>query len=279
MDAVEEVEYKGFSIKVFPDEGPQNPRTEWDNFGHMVCFHSRYRLGDVHEFSSPEEALKFMERPDVISLPLYLYDHSGITMNTIGFSCRWDSGQVGFIYVSLAEVRKEYGVRRVGKQIRRKVESLLTAEVEAYDRYLTGSVYGYEITDKQGAHVDSCWGFFQDIKEVVKEAKAACPKEVEYKRGGAMMKKLVVIPEPRARDHDTQRLCQGICMALQREGVYAWVSQAQVVVVGKPRIRRKHSVVIHVEAPQEEMVIEKVLRASLKRTKRLTYPIASACKT
>ena len=26
--------------------------------------------------------------------PLYLYDHGGITMNTTGFSCSWDSGQV-----------------------------------------------------------------------------------------------------------------------------------------------------------------------------------------
>ena len=30
-----------------------------------------------------------------LMLPLYLYDHSGITMNTTGFSCPWDSGQVG----------------------------------------------------------------------------------------------------------------------------------------------------------------------------------------
>lgn len=32
-----------------------------------------------------------------LMLPLYLYDHSGITMNTTGFSCPWDSGQVGWI--------------------------------------------------------------------------------------------------------------------------------------------------------------------------------------
>jgi hypothetical protein len=31
---------------------------------------------------------------------LYLYDHSGITISTSPFSCGWDSGQVGFIYLT-----------------------------------------------------------------------------------------------------------------------------------------------------------------------------------
>jgi len=33
-----------------------------------------------------------------VILPLYLYDHGGITMSTGAFSCPWDSGQVGWIY-------------------------------------------------------------------------------------------------------------------------------------------------------------------------------------
>ncbi len=33
-----------------------------------------------------------------VILPLYLYDHGGITMRTNPFSCPWDSGQVGWIY-------------------------------------------------------------------------------------------------------------------------------------------------------------------------------------
>ena len=55
-------------------------------------------------FGSPDYERQVDERlMKVISqkylmLPLYLYDHSGITMNTTGFSCPWDSGQVGWIY-------------------------------------------------------------------------------------------------------------------------------------------------------------------------------------
>jgi ribulose bisphosphate carboxylase small subunit len=30
-------EYKGYTIKVEYDEDPQNPRTDWDSAGTMVC--------------------------------------------------------------------------------------------------------------------------------------------------------------------------------------------------------------------------------------------------
>ena len=46
----------------------------------------------------------------VFYLPLYLYDHSGITMNTGGFSCSWDSGQMGWIYATKEDIQKEYGL-------------------------------------------------------------------------------------------------------------------------------------------------------------------------
>ena len=35
---------------------PDNPRN-WDNIGTMVCFHSRYDLGDKHYYDSPAEFL------------------------------------------------------------------------------------------------------------------------------------------------------------------------------------------------------------------------------
>lgn len=44
------------------------------------------------------------------ALPLYLYDHSGITMSTTTFSCPWDSGRVGMIFCSHEEAVKEWGV-------------------------------------------------------------------------------------------------------------------------------------------------------------------------
>jgi hypothetical protein len=126
-----------------------------------------------------------------ISLPLFLYDHSGITMSTGGFSCPWDSGQVGFIYVSREKVCEEYGWKVITKEREEKIVEILRDEVKTYDQYLTNDVYGYivyealpglrealDISDEEACdwqtnigdidldndefceEVDSCWGFY-----------------------------------------------------------------------------------------------------------------------
>lgn len=114
----------------------------------------------------------------VIMLPLYLYDHSGITMSTGGFSFPWDSGQVGWIYVTRAKARENYGWKRITKQREQEVIDHLKAEVSVYAQHLEGDVYGFilesrpaQVYDEDGdpvdmdaddlwEHEDSCWEFF-----------------------------------------------------------------------------------------------------------------------
>ena len=51
----------------------------------------------LEEMYTPE--LIGLCKSKVAILPLYLYDHSGLTMSTNDFGDRWDSGCVGFIYM------------------------------------------------------------------------------------------------------------------------------------------------------------------------------------
>jgi len=110
------IEYKGCAIKVYPDVDVENPRND-DNLGTMVCFHKRHLLGDEnHGYTSNDyhgwdevEAAIQKDEAGAIILPLYLYDHSGITMRTTPFDCHWDSGQVGLIFVSKKKARAEFG--------------------------------------------------------------------------------------------------------------------------------------------------------------------------
>lgn len=160
MDVIDTIEYKGFKIKVFSDDSPDSPRN-WDNLGKMICFHRRYSLGDKHDLSI-EEAKKLEQSKNTISLPLYLYDHSGITMNTTGFNCPWDSGKVGFIYVEKKDVRKEWGWKQLSAKRIKKIEDILRSEVDVYDDYLRGNVYGYKIESPEGDELEdgSVWGFY-----------------------------------------------------------------------------------------------------------------------
>jgi len=111
-----------------------------------------------------------------IILPLYLYDHSGITMNTRGFTCQWDSGQVGLIYASYEDVKKEYG--SVTPQTLMLAEDLLRFEVKNYDYYISGQCYGFKLFEEQ-QEIDSCWGFLGDLSEVQACVKDHLPKNCE----------------------------------------------------------------------------------------------------
>jgi len=39
---------------ILRDSDPINPR-EWDNVGSMICWHSRYNLGDTHNYTDSME--------------------------------------------------------------------------------------------------------------------------------------------------------------------------------------------------------------------------------
>lgn len=155
------------TIRIEQDCDAESPR-KWDNMGTMIAFHSRYDLGDDdHGFSSSDfngwdelEAAIVKAHPGGIILPLYLYDHSGITMNTTGFSCPWDSGKVGFIVASAAKIRENFMVKRITAKIRERALESLVAEVETFDQYIRGDVYYYVVKDDNGNVSDSCGGFY-----------------------------------------------------------------------------------------------------------------------
>jgi hypothetical protein len=108
-------------------------------------------LVDLRELGFPDE---------IIALPLYLYDHGGITMSTGAFGCSWDSGQVGWIYCT-----KERALSWLDSADETRVLTALKGEVSEYDQYLTGDVWEVLVykgacgCDQCDAVVDSCGGF------------------------------------------------------------------------------------------------------------------------
>jgi len=188
---IKEVKKKNLVLQILQEENPTNPR-EWCNLGRMVCGHNRYSLGDekaknTDEYGGWDEWLEGeIIKPnngDVIYLPLYLYDHSGLTMSTTPFSCPWDSGQVGWIYVTMEKAKYELSApyQDFSKEdFETKVKEYLEGEVKEYDQYLTGDVYQYSLLEinkcpscshKHEVVVDSLCGCYghENIKEFVKD--------------------------------------------------------------------------------------------------------------
>ena len=109
-----------------------------------------------------------------VLLPLYLYDHSGITRSTSPFSCPWDSGQVGWIYCTPDAISKNFG--NLSKENIEKAISILEAEVKCYDRFLCGDCYGFRLYEG-GEELDSCWGFLGDLDDIRDDLRANLPPD------------------------------------------------------------------------------------------------------
>ena len=116
-----------------------------------------------------EDIYKHLMGPEhraVVILPLYLFDHSGISMSTDSSnfwaqdSAGWDWGKVGLIWVERKQVLKEFGTKRITKKIKALMLKVLGGEVETYNQYLTGDVWGYVVRDRDGEEKESCWGFY-----------------------------------------------------------------------------------------------------------------------
>lgn len=168
MRAIETLKKNGKTIEIHIDDDPQNPRKGYcDHDDLMVCFHRRMNLGDEHDYRWQDysgwdelEAHLIKEHKPVLILPVYMFDHSGITISTKPFLCPWDSGQIGYALMSREAALKAWGVKRITAKVRKQVEAYLLASVEEYDLFLRNEIYGYVIRDENGKELDSCWGFY-----------------------------------------------------------------------------------------------------------------------
>jgi len=167
-----EAKEKKYAIEIEQDtSGAMNdPRETHDNVGTMACWHLRYDLGD----EQPEESLgKYLLKLDseALVLPLHLYAHSGLTMRTTPFASNWDSGKVGIIWVSQADIDKEWAGDR------EKAKSYLEGEVATYDLYLRGEVWAFYIFEEctccgqnKPGSVDSCHGHLGEDIDCIKDS-------------------------------------------------------------------------------------------------------------
>lgn len=188
-------EEKKYILEIVPDPCPESPR-EWSNLCTLATAHRRYTLGEkefggdlvdlIYELepdiddevydmakADPEMTVEDFERHAMdrfdelyFHRTVYLYDHSGLSVSLGGFSCPWDSGPVGIIFVRKDEAQKEYCMTKRELTIEEYVDKIMESEIKVFDQYLQGDVYGFILRNGDGEEVDSCWGFYgYDIKE------------------------------------------------------------------------------------------------------------------
>lgn len=171
---------KKFELEIEQDTSPESPR-EWDNVTTMLCFHREYTLGDENPYTKDEfDSWDEMEQrikedyKRYMIKPLYLYDHSGLTISTTPFPDHYyrvrDSMQIGFVFIEEKKWKMCMGDTEVTEE---RMEEIIKGEVEIYDQYLRGDVWGYRIVEVETCDmghehrnvVESCWGYYGDDAE------------------------------------------------------------------------------------------------------------------
>ncbi|MDO4643181.1 MAG: hypothetical protein Q4A74_05010 [Cardiobacteriaceae bacterium] len=165
MTPIETLNIHNHNVEIYYDDWANNP-LEW--YDSVLCTaHRSYTFGGEelsHDANSIQEAFlwhldaKGLKENDVIYLPVYLYDHSGICLSTVPFSDRWDSGQLGYIYKIRKDMRRIFCVQRISPKLEQQIYDMLIQEVEELSDFVSGNVYGFRVP----ALDISLYGFYSD---------------------------------------------------------------------------------------------------------------------
>ena len=146
--AIKPIKRGRFTGCIWYDENRENPRG-WENVGKIISS-SRYIKSEC-----TFEYLKASK----VSLPIYMLDHSGISVSTTPYNIRCDSGLIGYICVTDEDAREKLLVKDEEvslAEIRKRAEAVLQGEIETLDQYMSGEIYYFTVEDEKGVVVDAC---------------------------------------------------------------------------------------------------------------------------
>lgn len=135
------------------DDGGTESPIECDDAVKLAILHRRY-INPNPECGGDRESLDAWARENAgewEAFALFMYDHSGTSYKPSRsganpFSCPWDSGRVGFIFLKRSEFTGD-------------PFDAASKICETYTAWANGEIYGFILADASGEQLDSCWGF------------------------------------------------------------------------------------------------------------------------
>ena len=146
------------TVKISYDEFMKSPLVDSDY--HITYSASgRHLLGDTPVTRDEMEAIA--ADPENVVLPVYAYIHGGVAMQTGDFygqlpqgHARFDSGQSGVIFISKADIRANYGVKRITAKTLHNVQEEMRQIVREFGQWVNGENYYIELFDEDGELLD-----------------------------------------------------------------------------------------------------------------------------
>ena len=173
-------------IHIKQEDNPESPRG-WSNAWKWYSNHRRYAFdkengkylsiddifdGETEEGESINDAI-LRQNPEFLDVrPIYLADHSSISISLGSFNDPWDSGVGAYAVITREQAEADApDLKGDDDKLIEAAYGWLEGEVESYQNYLDGDVYGYVVEDGSGDQTDSCWGYYS-IDDCIADAVA-----------------------------------------------------------------------------------------------------------
>lgn len=219
------IKYKGYTINIYPDDAHDQGPSEWgDTELFLIGDHNQFYVNndlidDIHNLTTEDKKKYHI-------IPLIAYIHSGVSLSITNesypFNDKWDSCQVGYVFISKKDTKSKIKAKKLAKEL-----------INDWNMYLTGNVYGFIVFDPQGEEIGSCWGFYGEPKDsdIINTAKGEinCDlKEPRYKITYNKLEEITEIVKAESKD-------KAIKQALKGNGV---VTQTKFIKVTKVETRK-----------------------------------------
>jgi|688.fasta_scaffold377651_1 hypothetical protein len=168
----------GRKLVIEPCDFAESPR-EWDNLTKCIFFGNYKHLGDNHNFDFNQEfdsREDFIDRGEdiikkhfdaVLVKAVHLYEHSGTSISTDysgNYTCRWDSGTIGFVVITKEDLRTNFKWKVITQKrlngVMDIINDIMDSEIDTLSDYIGGEIYQFSIEDENGNEEDSCGGFY-----------------------------------------------------------------------------------------------------------------------
>ncbi len=111
-----------------------------------------------YDFSNLADLFELAKNIDLFAAYSYIYSytHSGTTISTEPFQCRFDSCKSGFAYVTKDEARVNFQCKKITRKIVQQCEDIIKTEVKELDNYLNGGeeYYFVSLENSEGSIID-----------------------------------------------------------------------------------------------------------------------------
>lgn len=176
MEAEETKTIGKYQIEVIRDEYADSPDAYGNDDAFVVYDHRQFYV--ARKGFDPREIWEHLQTGKKLYngyfiFPLYAYIHSGVVLSVGDHNfpdARWDVSMTGFVLVK----------RTKGMYTSDKAFKLAESITKEWNTYLCGDVWGFKITDTtDDDEVDSCWGFYGEMEDCLKEAESTVEAWIE----------------------------------------------------------------------------------------------------